>query len=188
MKGALYVEGAGEESCSVTESSEECGEQYLYVDTSTFKANEAGYTYRYDISHDSASALYIKNIREVMLEDTEFVEHNKTNFYEHVTTNVNLFEEAFPAGYFNYSHSPVVRIKQQDLTGFSTSESHLQYTTTLQNCLFRSNANFQLLGLGEHTYYHGSLLHYDEQSSNNPIDSWLKLNGIAVSLNKALGP
>ena len=161
IKGALYVEGSGEEGCEITDTSEACGEQYLNIDNTDFIANEAGYSYRFDSSQPEASALYIKDVRNVNLNVVSFKEHNKTSFVELMTSKVAAYMDSFPELYFNHSHSPIVRISHQDLTGFSTSENHLQYITELNGVFFDANSNFQLLGLGEQAYYHGSLIHYE---------------------------
>ena len=81
------------------------------MQSTEFEANEAGFTYRYDASHDSASALYIKNMRDVKLQAVKFKLHKKTNFIDLVPFERNI-TNGLPRYYFENSHSPVIRIKQ----------------------------------------------------------------------------
>ena len=145
--------------------------------SATFDGNESGYEYRYETNHDPSSALYIKDVRDVKISLVNFKNHKKTNYIDLVPFARGI-TYGLPSNYLESSHSPVIRMKQQDQTGFSTSATHLVYRTEFNQVSFTDNYNYQLLGLGEHAYYHGSLLSYEAQTSNNPIDAQIKFAGI----------
>jgi hypothetical protein len=112
VKGAVYVEGAGADSCVVdtVNGIEECGEEQLIMTGTNFDGNEAGYEYRYERNHDPASALYIKNVRYAELTSVNFKNHKKTNFIDLVPFNRGI-TYGLPSNYLESSHAPVIRIK-----------------------------------------------------------------------------
>ena len=69
LKGAIYIEGAGVMACEDTN----CGEEVFTLKNNTFTKNYGGYLYRVDGgSHHRASALFIRNHRNILLELNRF--------------------------------------------------------------------------------------------------------------------